>query len=80
MNAGNIPEDSAPPTKMLTLAQIATVLDVTNPTARALVRSGQIVGFQVGGRGMWRVDPADLQAYIDREKARAQHNRGHTGR
>ncbi|GMA30654.1 hypothetical protein GCM10025875_06460 [Litorihabitans aurantiacus] len=56
---------------MLTLADVAEILDITVPTARALVRQGEIQGFQVGGRGMWRVEAKELDAYVDREKAAA---------
>ncbi|ROR95707.1 excisionase family DNA binding protein [Salana multivorans] len=56
---------------MLTLADVAEILDVTVPTARSLVRSGEIFGFQVGGRGMWRVESKELDAYVEREKAAA---------
>ncbi|PFG20324.1 helix-turn-helix domain-containing protein [Serinibacter salmoneus] len=59
------------PERMLTLADVAEVLDITVPTARALVRQGEIKGFQVGGRGMWRVESKELDAYIEREKAAA---------
>lgn len=59
------------PERMLTLADVAEILDITTPTARALVRNGEIQGFQVGGRGMWRVEAKELEAYIEREKAAA---------
>ena len=59
------------PERMLTLADVAEILDITVPTARALVRQGEIQGFQVGGRGMWRVESKELDAYVEREKAAA---------
>jgi excisionase family DNA binding protein len=59
------------PERMLTLADVAEILDITVPTARSLVRQGEIQGFQVGGRGMWRVESKELDAYIEREKAAA---------
>lgn len=58
--------------KMLTIEHVAQTLDVTKPTARRLVVTGEIEGFQVGGRGMWRVSEPDLEAYIEREKAKAK--------
>ena len=70
-------EETAGHIKMLTLEGVAKVLGVTPATARSLVHSGEIVGFQIGGRGIWRVDPADLTEFINREKARAQQRRGH---
>lgn len=57
--------------RMLTLADVAEILDVTVPTARSLVRQGGILGFQVGGRGMWRIEAKELEAYVEREKAAA---------
>lgn len=61
--------------RLLTLADVAQILDVTVPTARSLVRDGRIVGFQVGGRGMWRVESSELDAYIERQKAAAVERR-----
>lgn len=57
--------------RMLTLADVAEILDITIPTARSLVRQGEIHGFQVGGRGMWRVESGELDAYVEREKSAA---------
>lgn len=57
--------------RMLNLSDVAEILDITVPTARALVRDGEILGFQVGGRGMWRVESRELQAYVQREKEKA---------
>lgn len=63
------------PERMLKLADVAEILDITVPTARALVRDGEIQGFQVGGRGMWRVEAKELEAYVEREKAAAAERR-----
>lgn len=61
--------------RILTLADVAGVLGITVPTARGLVRRGEIQGFQVGGRGMWRVEQSELDAYVQREKANAAQRR-----
>ncbi|HCX83956.1 MAG TPA: DNA-binding protein [Micrococcales bacterium] len=61
---------------MLALSDVAQVLGVTVPTARSLVKRGDIPGFQVGGRGIWRIERRDLDAYIEREKAAAAHRAG----
>lgn len=66
---------TAMPDRMLTLADVSRVLGVTVPTARNLVRRGDIRGFQVGGRGMWRVEQAELDAYVQRKKALAEQRR-----
>lgn len=63
------------PDRMLTLADVARVLGVTVPTARGLVRRGDIRGFQVGGRGMWRVEQSELDDYVQRKKAQAAERR-----
>lgn len=63
------------PDRILTLADVARVLGITVPTARGLVRRGEIQGFQVGGRGMWRVEQSELDAYVQREKAIAASRR-----
>ena len=65
--------EAAPP-RYLTVEDVATSLRVTVPTARALVRSGDISGFQVGGRGLWRVEPRSLSAYVARQKKAAKNS------
>lgn len=50
--------------KFLTLEQVAEELNVGIPQIRALVRSGDLRAFQVGGRGLWRVSTIDLENYI----------------
>lgn len=35
-------------------------------TVRALVRSGEIRAIQVGGKGTWRVEREEFEAYIQR--------------
>jgi excisionase family DNA binding protein len=53
-----------------TLPEAAEILNVSMSQIYALVRSGELPGMQVGGRLQWRVDPADLDAYIKEAKAR----------
>ena len=38
--------------------------------AYALVRSGDLRGIQVGGRGQWRIENSELEDYIERQYAR----------
>lgn len=52
--------------RFLTLADVTEVLNVSLPQARALVRSGDLPAIQVGGRGVWRVEASELEAYIQR--------------
>lgn len=62
-----------PPTspRFLTLADVAEVLNVTVRQVYALVRSGDLRGIQIGGRGQWRVEKDQLEDYISRQYARA---------
>lgn len=61
-----------PPTnaRFLTLADVADVLNVTVRQVYALVRSGDLRGIQVGGRGQWRIENSELEEYIARQYAR----------
>lgn len=52
--------------RFLTLGDVAEVLNISASQAYALVRSGDLVGIQIGGRGQWRVERSKLEEYIDR--------------
>jgi len=56
--------------RFLTLADVAEVLNVTSRQVYALVRSGDLRGIQIGGRGQWRVEAVELEDYIQRQYAR----------
>ncbi len=58
--------------RFLTLADVAEVLNVTSRQVYALVRSGDLRGIQIGGRGQWRVETVQLEDYIQRQYARAE--------
>lgn len=55
--------------RFLTLADVVEQLNISTAQARALVRSGELPAIQVGGRGVWRVETAELEAYIERKYA-----------
>jgi excisionase family DNA binding protein len=59
--------------RFFTLEDVATYLNVSVAQAYALVRSGELPAIKIGGRGVWRVDKKELEAYIDRlaEETRA---------
>lgn len=57
--------------RFLTLADVAEILNVTVRQVYALVRSGDLRGIQIGGRGQWRVENDQLEQYIARQYARA---------
>src|SRR4029453_13647950 len=49
-----------------TLGGVARILNVRVAQVYALVRSGELPAVKLGGRGVWRVDRLQLDAYIER--------------
>jgi excisionase family DNA binding protein len=63
-----------PPTpRFLTLSDVAEVLSTSSAQVYALVRRGELPAIKIGGRGQWRVEASELEAYIERmyDQARA---------
>lgn len=59
------PTDETPKRpRFLTIGQIAEELNVGVPTVRMLLKSGELRGMQIGGRGLWRVAAVDLEDFI----------------
>ena len=56
----------------MTLEDVATYLSVSVPQVYALVRSGELPAMKIGGRGVWRVDREQLEAYIKRAHEETQ--------
>jgi excisionase family DNA binding protein len=56
--------------RFLTLPDVAEILNVTVRQVYALVRSGDLRGIQIGGRGQWRIENSELEDYIERQYAR----------
>jgi excisionase family DNA binding protein len=52
--------------RFLQLADVAEILNISAAQTYALVRSGDLPAIKVGGRGQWRVESAQLEAYIQR--------------
>lgn len=52
--------------RFLQLADVAEVLNISAAQAYALVRRGDLPAIKVGGRGQWRVEASELEAYIAR--------------
>jgi excisionase family DNA binding protein len=50
--------------RFLTLADVSEVLNISASQAYALVRSGELRGIKVGGRGQWRVEEVELERFI----------------
>ena len=52
--------------RFLQLADVAEILNISASQTYALVRSGALRAIKVGGRGQWRVESTELEAYIAR--------------
>jgi excisionase family DNA binding protein len=55
-----------PSPRFLTLADVAEVLSTSSAQVYALVRRGDLPAIKIGGRGQWRVEASQLEAYIER--------------
>jgi excisionase family DNA binding protein len=52
--------------RFLQLPDVAEILDISMSQVLALVRRGDVRAVKIGGRGQWRVETAELEAYIQR--------------
>lgn len=50
--------------RLLTLADVAELLNVSASQAYALVRNRELRAVKIGGRGQWRISEDDLEAYL----------------
>src|SRR5699024_3686567 len=64
--------DESLPGPFIPLEGVQEVLSISRAQAYALVRSGELRAIQVGGRGQWRVEEAELEAYIERQYAEVE--------
>lgn len=58
--------------RFIPLTEVSEILDISAAQAYALVRSGDLPAIKVGGRGQWRVETAELEAYIQRMYAQTR--------
>ena len=57
------------PPRFLQLADVAEILNISAAQAYALLWSGELPAIKVGGRGQWRIEASELEAYIQRKYA-----------
>ncbi|HEX4189527.1 MAG TPA: helix-turn-helix domain-containing protein [Marmoricola sp.] len=62
---------STPP-RFLQLADVAEILSTSSAQVYALVRRGDLPAIKIGGRGQWRVEASELEAYIQRAYAQTR--------
>jgi excisionase family DNA binding protein len=55
--------------RFLLLADVAEILNIRPRQVYALLHSGQLPAIQVGGKGQWRIEATELEAYIERKYA-----------
>lgn len=55
--------------RFLLLADVAEILNIKPRQVYALLHSGELPAIQVGGKGQWRIEAAQLEAYIERKYA-----------
>ena len=60
------------PPRFVDLTGLAEILNVTPRQARALVVSGDVPAIRVGGRGEWRIETSQIEAYIQRMYAQTR--------
>lgn len=58
--------------RFVPLADVAETLSISATQAYALVKRGDLRAIQVGGRGQWRVEVDELEAYIERQYAETE--------
>jgi excisionase family DNA binding protein len=69
---GNRWQTEAMPARFLQMSDVAEELSVSMSQVYHMVRSGELPAIKVGGRGQWRVETAELEAYIQRMYAEAR--------
>lgn len=52
--------------RFIDLATVAEILSISMDQTYALVHSKQLKAAKIGGRGVWRVERSELEAYIQR--------------
>lgn len=52
--------------RFLQLADVAEILNTSTAQVYALVRRGDLAAIKIGGRGQWRVENTELEAFIQR--------------
>jgi excisionase family DNA binding protein len=58
--------------RFLQLADVAEILNTSSAQVYALVRRGDLPAIKIGGRGQWRVESSELEAYIERAYAQTR--------
>lgn len=68
--------DPSPPARFLTIDQVAGELNVSAVQIRQLLRAGDLIGIQIGGRLQWRIERVMLEQYIAEAYRRTRDRHG----
>ena len=71
---------SAVTPRFLTLPDVAEILNTSLAQVTALVRRGELKALKLGGRGQWRVEATELEAFIERMYEETQQQLREQGR
>ncbi len=52
--------------RFIQLNDVCDILDISQTQTYALVRSGELSAIKVGGRGQWRIEISEVEAFIAR--------------
>jgi excisionase family DNA binding protein len=58
--------------RFMSLTDVAEELSISATQVYALVRREELKALKIGGRGQWRVERAELEAYIERQYSATQ--------
>src|SRR6478609_4769351 len=64
-----IANEPPPSPRFLTIEQVSLELATSKSQIYALLRSGDLKGIQIGGRGQWRIERVKLEEYLSQESA-----------
>jgi excisionase family DNA binding protein len=61
--------------RFYTPADAAEILATSVVQIMALIKRGDLLAIQIGGRGQWRIEVSELEAYIQRQYDEARRRR-----
>ena len=61
-----------PPAKLMTVQQVAEHLQVAEESVRRWLRTGQMDGVNLGGKGGWRISEYGLERFLRERRAKGR--------
>ncbi len=53
--------------RFISLEELAKELAISKRQATTLIDAGELPAIQIGGQGIWRIERAELEKYIERQ-------------